>query len=95
MAALESLVSSGRIVDIALAVLVVEVLVIIGVRRVTGSGVATPSLLINAGAGGSLMLALRAALSGSAWTWVATFLVAALVFHAADVAERWERNRTS
>ena len=49
---LESLVSSGRIVDIALAV------------------------------------SLRAALTGAGWTWVATWLVAALVFHLADLAQR-------
>ena len=91
---LENLIESGRIVDIALAVLVVEIVVILGIRQMTGAGVPAPSLLINAGAGGSLMLALRAALVNDGWVWVAVFLVAALGFHAADVAQRWQRRET-
>ncbi len=91
---LEHLIESGRIVDIALAVLVVEIVVILGIRQMTGAGVPAPSLLINAGAGGSLMLALRAALVNDGWVWVAVFLVAALGFHAGDVAQRWQRRET-
>ena len=88
---LEQLIETGRIVDIALAVLVAEIIVILALRRSSGAGVPARSLLINAGAGGSLMLALRAALTDAGWTWVAAFLVAALVFHAADIAQRWQR----
>ena len=90
MATLEDLITSGRIVDIALTFLVVEVIAIFAVRRLTGGGVPMPSLLINAGAGGSLMLALRAALTGPVWQTVAAFLVLALVFHVADVGRRWQ-----
>ena len=57
--------------------------------------VAPLSLLVNIGAGGSLMLALRANLTGAGWTWVAFFLVAALVFHVSDLLVRWERPVTS
>ena len=91
MTLLESLVLSGRIVDIALAVLVVESLALYAWRRRARGGISPWALLANLGAGGSLMLALRAALTGAGWTWIATWLVAALVFHLADLAQRLNR----
>jgi hypothetical protein len=36
-----------------------------------------------------LMLALRAALAGSAWPWVPLALAAALLAHLADLRARW------
>lgn len=89
MATLETLILSGRIVDIMIFFIVLEIVFVEVVRRRHGRGVATLPLLINVGAGGSLMLALRAALVGSGWPWVATFLVSSLAFHVADVRIRW------
>jgi hypothetical protein len=37
------------------------------------------------------MLALRAALTDAGWAWIAAPLVGALVFHAADLGQRWSR----
>ena len=92
MALLEDLVTSGRIVDLMLAFIVLEIVALLLIRRFTGSGIATLPLLTNIGAGTSLMLALRADLTDAGWTWIAFFLVAALVFHVSDLAQRWQRS---
>lgn len=89
MTMLEELIASGRIVDIMLAFVAVEVVLMLVYRRRTGRGIAPTPLLLNVGAGGSLMLALRAVLAGAGWPWVAACLVGALVFHIADLAQRW------
>ena len=89
MAVIEALISSGRIVDIMILFVVIEVVLVEYSRRSRGRGVGTLPLLVNIGAGGSLMLALRASLAGSGWQWVAVFLVSSLVFHVADLRVRW------
>lgn len=90
MQLLESLIASGRIVDIMVAVIALEVVAVLVFRRLYGGGIPAVPLLLNVGAGGSLMLALRAALGESGWQWIAAFLVASLVFHVADQFQRWE-----
>ena len=90
MQTLEMLITTGRIVDIMVAVIVIEVLAIVLIRKARGGGIATGPLLLNVGAGGSLMLALRASLSDAGWLWIAAFLVLSLVFHVADQWQRWE-----
>jgi len=89
MASIEALISSGRIVDIMILFVVIEVALVELSRRTRGRGLGTVPLLVNIGAGGSLMLALRASLVDSGWQWVAVFLVASLVFHVADLRVRW------
>ena len=86
---LEELISSGRIVDYMLGFVVLEVLALLTIRRLRGTGIATLPLLTNIGAGCSLMLALRADLTGSGWGIVAVFLVLSLVFHISDLSLRW------
>ncbi len=88
---LEEVVTSGRIVDMMLLFIVIEIAVILLIHRMTGAGIAAVPLLTNIGAGGSLMLALRADLTGAGWTWIAVFLVSALVFHVSDLVIRWQR----
>ena len=90
MDTLQQLVVSGRIVDLMIVFVVLELAVVDVYRRLRGSGVPTLSWLVNVGAGVSLMLALRAALSGSSWVWIAAFLVSALVFHVGDLLMRWQ-----
>lgn len=90
MALLESLIDSGRIVDLMIAVLAAEVVGVTLFRALKGGGIPALPLILNVGAGGSLMLALRASILGDGWQWVAAFLLASLVFHAADQALRWE-----
>jgi hypothetical protein len=87
----QTLIESGRIVDIVLAVLVLEVVLLAAWHRRTGRGVAALPAFLNAGAGGSLALALRAALTDGGWPWITGWLLCALGFHAADLARRWSR----
>lgn len=91
MSALQQLVESGRIVDLMLLFVLVEVVVLQLWRRRRGGGIALLPLLTNIGAGVSLMLALRAQLTGAGWTAVASFLVLSLVFHVSDLVVRWRR----
>ena len=90
MATLEQLILSGRIVEIMLTVMAIEIIVVEILRRRRGAGIGTLPLVINIGAGASLMLALRAALTEAGWLAIAAFLVASLVFHVLDVRIRWQ-----
>lgn len=81
--------ASGRIVDAILALVVVEAVLLIAYRARTGRGVPTADLLANLAAGATLLLALRIALTGGAWTSVAAALAAALVAHLLDLSRRW------
>lgn len=92
MALLESLIASGRIVDLMLLVIAVEVMALTAYRLSTGRGLTVPALLLNVGAGGSLMVALRFVLTDAGTLAVAGALVAALVFHVGDLRWRWQES---
>ena len=77
---LEQLIASGRIVDIMLGFFVLEIAALLIFR---GKQIRFLPLLANIGAGGSLMLALRASLTDAGWMWIAVWLIAAMVFHVA------------
>ena len=91
METIVALIDSGRIVELMAVVVALELVVLVAYWRRTGRGVAPRALLANLGAGGSLMLALRAALTGAGALAVAACLIAALVCHVADLALRWRR----
>lgn len=91
MELLYSWIASGWIVVPAIAFVVLEIIGLVLYRRRTGRGVPPRSLLVNAGAGVSLMLALGAALRQDSPLVIAAALVGALVFHLADLAQRWRR----
>lgn len=84
-------ISSGRIVDIMVLFVVLEVVVLVIYWKRTGRGVPTIPLLANIGAGGSLMLALGATLKGYNTSVTAVCLIASLIFHVSDIAIRWKR----
>jgi hypothetical protein len=86
---LASLFGSGRIVDLILALLLAEAIALYAYHRATGGGIAPLDVLVNNLAGAGLLLALRAALTGAAWTGIAPWLLLALVAHIGDVARRW------
>lgn len=90
MSVFESLIFSGRIVDLMIVFLVLEIVGIAWLRKFRGVGIPVGPLLVNIGAGGSIMLALRAALTNAGWQWITLFLVSALVFHVSDLAIRWQ-----
>jgi hypothetical protein len=82
--------ANGHIVDLILGLMVVEALALIVYQRWTGRGIAPLDLLSNLLAGLCLLLALRAALVGAAWGWIAAWLSVALVAHLIDVQRRWK-----
>ena len=89
MEMLAALIESGRIVHLMGAFVALEVVALVVYWRRTGRGVPPVPLLLNLGAGGSLMLAFRAVLVGAGTVAVAGWLLASLVFHVADLAQRW------
>jgi hypothetical protein len=81
--------ASGRIVDLILAITVLEGVMLVALYRRTGRGVAPADLLTNLASGLSLMLALRGALVGVWWGWIGLCLAGSLVAHLADLRRRW------
>ena len=88
---LASLFASGRIIDAILVLMALEAVGLLWFHRITGKGVGPRALLPFLAAGVCLMLALKAALTGGSWTWIAVMLSLAFVFHLADIALRWRR----
>jgi hypothetical protein len=81
--------ATGRIVDAILALMVLELIVLIIVRKKTGRGLTTGKLLVSLSAGAALLLALHAALVGKPWQGVAPWLIVALAAHLLDLKLRW------
>jgi hypothetical protein len=86
---LQELVASGRVVDVIIVFMALEALALHIYHRRTSHGPAPADTLLMLLAGLCLLLALRAALTGSSWLWIAAFLAAALVAHLADLHRRW------
>lgn len=83
---IESLITSGRIADIILIVLVLEA---IWVRfLVTKDMKRYPTYIAGLAAGACLVLALRAALTDTGWVYVAIFLTLSLFAHVAELGIR-------
>ncbi|MDM7941614.1 MAG: hypothetical protein QUV35_03200 [Hydrogenophaga sp.] len=78
------------------AVIVFTVLEGVGLwlyHRISGRGLAPREYALNMLSGLCLMLAVRAALGGLAWPWVAVCLSASGVAHGWDIVKRWQRQR--
>lgn len=80
---------SGRIVDLILALIVVEAALLTLLHRRRGAGVPPAELLGQLASGAALLLALRSALVGASWTSTAAWLAVALVAHLVELARRW------
>ncbi len=78
--------ASGRAVDVVLAVLAAEFLWL--TLRRSGSSASGLDRVLALAPGACLLLALRAALTGAPWPWVAAGVTASLPFHLADLARR-------
>lgn len=83
--------SSGLVADLVLAVMALEAGLLAWYRRRHGRGVPVGETLAFLAAGACLVLALRAALVGASWGWVAAALAGAGTAHAVDLALRWRR----
>ena len=82
---------SGRVVDVAMALTLIEGVALAIYHRRTGNGVAPRHYALNMAAGLFLMLALRFALHDAGWVLVALCLSASGVVHALDLVSRWQR----
>ena len=83
-----ALFASGRIVDLILVLTVLEGVALAWWRRRTGRGPPTTALFGNILAGVCLLLALRVALTGGWWGWIALALFAGLLAHVFDLSRR-------
>ena len=83
--------ASGHVVDLIIAFMVIEAVVMLAWHKRTGTGIAPIPFVASLLAGFFLLLALRSALTGGAWQFIALWLLAALAAHLADAALRWKR----
>lgn len=81
--------SSGRVVDLVLLVVALEVLGISLYWYLTRRGIAPANLLPNLLAGAALVLALRLALSDFSWPWYTACLAIAGIANVTDLRQRW------
>ena len=80
--------ASGRVADVILAVLAVELCLFTLYRQMTGRGIPLLRLVPTILSGAFLALALRTALTGAGWTWTGLALTGALGAHLWDLASR-------
>ena len=85
---LQGLFASGHIVDVILAVLIAEAAALIFLRGGKTWYVRSINAVVAALPGVCLLLALRAALTGASWTWIALWLALSFPAHLADL---WRR----
>jgi hypothetical protein len=86
---MQALFDSGRAADLVLAALTLEALGLWALARFAGRGPGLAPLLPFLLAGAAFALALRAALTGAGWAFVALPLLAAFAAHVWDIARRW------
>jgi len=85
----------GRAIDAIMALVAIEGCVLVAWRTLTGRGPPPAALVANLLAGVSLLLALRAALSGASPMIISVCLVIALAAHGADIVGRWRSASSS
>jgi hypothetical protein len=88
---MDSLVASGRIVDLILAFVVVEAIALAVYCRVTGRGLRPLGIVLMLLPGVCLLMALRSALAGDSVT-ITAWLAASLAAHLADL---WQRQKST
>ncbi len=82
---------SGRAVDLILLMMLAEGVLVAVHHRRTGRGFAPADLKAILMSGAGLLLALRCALTGAWWGWIALSLLVALAAHLGDLRRRWRR----
>lgn len=87
---MQSLLASGRVVDLILLFMLIEAAALLVYRRLTGRGLKPLDLAFMLLPGLFLLLALRAGLTGDAWPTVLAWLGAALLAHLADLLRRMQ-----
>lgn len=90
---MESLWSKAWLVDTAIAITLLEWLVLTAYHRLTGRGLDPRTFQWNLTSGLCLMLALRCALQDLTWFWGAGFLAASGLAHLNHMRQRLQRKR--
>lgn len=88
MAALEAWFVSGRIIDVILAIVVLEAILLWLLRRFTGRGLGLVEIVGLLLSGVFLILAVRAALTGAAWSVVSLLLLLSFAAHLWELSRR-------
>jgi hypothetical protein len=90
---LEHFFRSGQVAELILVLLVLEFALLAWWHARTGRGPHPRALAPFLLAGAAFALALRAALTGAPWAWVAAPLGAAFLAHLWDLRQRWISSR--
>jgi len=85
---LKSFFASGHAVDLVLVVIAIEFILLSALGRRSVRRLATTDRILALAPGVCLLLALRAALTGAGWIYVALALAASFPFHIADLMRR-------
>ena len=88
---MDRLFASGHAADVVLAVLLAEAVVLSWRHARSGAGPPPRVFAPMIGAGVLLVLALRCALTGAPWPWIALLLCAGGGVHLLDLRQRWKR----
>jgi hypothetical protein len=86
---MNALFANGWIIGWILAGMILEAVGLAALHAWRGRGVAPKDYLANLASGMCLLLAMRLALGGAWWGLTAVSLLAALIFHVADLARNW------
>jgi hypothetical protein len=86
---MDELFRSPHLVDLILAVVALELIAVTWIWRRRRRGISPRALLPNLLAGVLLLLAVRCALTGAPWFWLAGCLAASGIANAADLRQRW------
>lgn len=84
---------SGMAVDLVLAMVVAEGIILFLAGRAGGRLAAFRGLGWSLASAACLVLALRAAVAGSSWTWMAAGLSGSFAAHLMDLRHRWLSSR--
>lgn len=86
--------TGAHAIDLVLSMIALEAIVLMVLWRMGRCPLRPLSTLLILAPGTSLLLAARAALAGSSWTWVSALFLVALIIHLIDLRQRWqERHR--
>lgn len=92
---MRELFASVGLVELIVALVVLEGVFLVAYHRATGRGIAPAGVLGNLLAGLFLLLALRSVMIDAAWGWLALFLALALIAHLGDLWYRWQTETPS
>lgn len=89
---MEEAFATGAIIDIILAMMALEAVALVALRRRIGRGPSPLAIITSLAAGIFLLIALRIALTGGPWQGIAAALLGSLLAHMADTWLRWSRD---